>query len=174
MSASDPPIPLDPSTAISQADDVDTSLPKHIAPDIDSGSEGYDDALENFPLESNDDDIALPSRQDASAVQQVFRVSVQLDKFHLSLLNTLGLWSNPILELHLIDTMVDYLVGSDGHSSMGLSSCIMLTQWNPISKVFFFLDTRSSLFFLFLVFNRLLSRSLKAGHFVWNPANRLP
>jgi hypothetical protein len=148
MSVADPPVPVIPLKAESQADDVDTSLPVQITIDSDSGSEGYDDAVQDLSDESNDDDTRLPSRQGASAVQQVFRVSVQLDKFYLSLLNTLGLWSNPILEVNLTDTMVDYLVGTDGHSSMGLSSCIMLTQWNPIGKVFFVLDEHILLLFL--------------------------
>ena len=134
MSVADPRIPFDHSK-VSQGEDVDTALPQLCAIDNDSGSEGYADAIEDFSKESKDDDVTLPSRSGAVAVRQVFRVSVQLDKFHLSLLNTLGLWSNPILEVQLIDTMVDYLVGTDSHSSMGLSSCIMLTQWNPIAKV---------------------------------------
>jgi hypothetical protein len=132
MSVADPPVPVDPSKTISQSDAVDTSLPEFI--DTDSASEDYADAVEEFPSESNDDDAALPKRL-APAVQ-VFRVSVQLDKFYLSLLNNLGLWSNPVLDVQLIDTMVDYLVGTDSLSSMGLSSCIMLNQWNPSAKVF--------------------------------------
>ena len=138
MTAADPPIPLEPLESTLQVDDVDASLLQCPAIDTDSGSEGYDDAIQEFP--HADDDIALPSRRGASPTQQVFRVSVQLDKFHLSLLNTLGLWSNPILEVHLSDTMVDYLVGTDSCSSMGLNTCIMLTQWNPIGKVISLLD----------------------------------
>jgi hypothetical protein len=124
---------------MSAADDVDTALPQLNAIDTDSGSEGYADAIEEFSNERIDDNFVLPSRSGAAAARQVFRVSVQLDKFYLSLLNTLGLWSNPIVEVHMNDTMVDYLVGTDNHSSMGLSSCIMLTQWNPIAKVMFLL-----------------------------------
>ena len=135
MSVSDPPIPVDHLKAIAPADSVDTALPQLNAYDTDSGSEGYADAIQEFSHESTDNDGVLPARRGAAVAQQVFRVSVQLDKFHLSLLNTLGLWSNPILEVLLMDTMVDYLVGTDSHSSMGLSSCIMLTQWNPIAKV---------------------------------------
>jgi hypothetical protein len=137
MAAADPPNPFDPLETTAQVDDVDASLSQFPAMDTDSGSEGYDDAIQEFPHEFNDDDIALPSRRGASVMQQVLRVSVQLDKFQLSLLNTLGLWSNPILEVHLTDTMVDYLVATDTGSSMGLNSCIMLTQWNPICKVIF-------------------------------------
>ena len=139
MSVADPSVPVDPSKAMSAADDVETALPQLNAIDTDSGSEGYADAIEEFSNERIDDDVVLPSRSGAAAARQVFRVTVQLDKFYLSLLNTLGLWSNPIVEVHMNDTMVDYLVGTDNHSSMGLSSCIMLTQWNPIAKVMFLL-----------------------------------
>jgi hypothetical protein len=129
MSAADPPVAQ--SQSLSQ--DVDTTLPQLSAFDSDSGSEGYADAIQDFSIESKDGVDMLPPRR--GAVQQLFRVSIQLDKFHLSLLNTLGLWSNPILDAQFTDTMVDYLVGTDGRSSMGLSSCIMLTQWNPMAKV---------------------------------------
>jgi hypothetical protein len=47
----------------------------------------------------------------------------------------LGLWSNPVLEVQLSDTMVDYLVAADSASSIGLSSSVLFNQWNPISKV---------------------------------------
>ena len=134
MSVADPPIPVDPSKSISQSDSVDTSLPEFI--DNDSASEGYADAVEEFSSESNDEDSVLLPKRLAPPVQ-VFRVSVQLDKFYLSLLNNLGLWSNPVLDVQLIDTMVDYLVGTDSLSSMGLNSCIMLNQWNPRAKVCF-------------------------------------
>ena len=142
MAAADPPVPLEAVPASSEGD-VDTMLPQWAALETqsDSGSEGYADAVADLFQESavaGDADFALPSRvkkRPAPPVPQVFRVSVQIDKFHLSLLNTLGLWSNPIVELLLTDTMVDYLVGADSHSSMGLNSSIMLTQWNPIAKV---------------------------------------
>ena len=145
MAVSDPPVPLEPSAASAGGSDIDTSLPQWTTAfeaQNDSGSEGYADAFDDVHHDSAaaaaDADGMLPARvksQPAAAAPQVFRVSVQVDKFHLSLLNNLGLWSNPIVELLLTDTMVDYLVGTDGHSSMGLNSCIMLTQWNPIVKV---------------------------------------